>query len=77
MIVAEGRPFPGEDSAVARGPGEGSGVEGRTGEFETESRPRRCRRDLTGEEGGEEAAGAGDEDGVEVGTCRVIAEVRG
>jgi len=67
---------------VAREPGEGSGVErgtgeGRTGEFETESRPRRCRRDLTGEERGEEAAGAGDEDGVEVGTCRVMAEVRG
>ena len=31
------------------------------------SRPRRCRRDLMGEEEGEEATGAGDGDGVEVG----------
>ena len=43
-----------------------------TGEFETESRPRRCRRDLTGEEKGEGASGAGDGAGVGVGARRVF-----
>ena len=32
------------------------------------SRPRRCRRDLMGEDGGDGATGAGDGDGVELGT---------
>jgi len=77
MAGAYSRPAPGEGSVGACEAERGGWETGGIGELETESRPRRCRRDLTGEEKGEETSGT--EDGVEVGvgTRRVKAGVRG
>ncbi len=77
MTGAYGRPVPGEGSVgacVAEGK---SWEEEEIGEFETEICPRRCRRDLTGEEKVEGTSRAGERAGVGVGTCRVMAGVRG